>query len=93
MTNNEALEMLKARLECVTNLISGANCSFCDDCSLCYAQGNLGQQKEYLNIAIKALEILNELNRFCMQDDMHLVTIARLKEIVQNSTAEVQDER
>ena len=57
MSNNEAIKMLKARLECVTNL-TGDKCSYssCADCHLCCEQGSLEEQKEYLDIAIKALE-------------------------------------
>ena len=32
------------------------NNSNCDECSLCYEQGNMGEQKEALDMAIKALE-------------------------------------
>ena len=40
MTNEQAKKMLKAKLEC----------------PLCYEQGNMGEQKEALDLAIKALE-------------------------------------
>ena len=58
MSNNEAIKMLKARLECVTNL-TGDKCSYsyCTDCHLCCEQGSLEKQKEYLDIAIKSLEL------------------------------------
>ena len=60
MTNEEAKKMLKAKLECFKNEISGINhdCNMrlCDGCSLNYEQGNMGEQKEALDMAIKALE-------------------------------------
>ncbi len=60
MTNAEALEMAKAKLECLTREVSGTNedCIHdrCDDCEYNYAQGNMGEQKEWLRLAIKALE-------------------------------------
>ena len=60
MTNEQAKKMLKAKLECLKRDTSGTdfdcNNRNCDDCSLCYEQGNMGEQKEALDMAIKALE-------------------------------------
>ena len=60
MTNEQAKKMLKAKLECLKRETSGTdfdcNNSYCDECPLCYEQGNMGEQKEALDIAIKALE-------------------------------------
>ena len=60
MTNEQAKKMLKAKLECLKRETSGTdfdcNNSNCDECSLCYEQGNMGEQKEALDMAIKALE-------------------------------------
>lgn len=60
MTNEEAKKMLKAKLECFKNETSGTNhdCNMrlCDGCALNYEQGNMGEQKQALDMAIKALE-------------------------------------
>lgn len=60
MTNEQAVEMMKAKLECMTREISGTdrdcNAKKCDECDLCYAQGNMGEQKEWLRMGIEALE-------------------------------------
>jgi hypothetical protein len=60
MTKEVAKKMLKAKLECLKNETSGINydCNMrlCDGCSLNYEQGNMGEQKEALAMAIKALE-------------------------------------
>jgi hypothetical protein len=60
MTNEEAKKMLEAKLECMKRETSGTDidCNYrnCDECSLCYEQGNMGEQKEALGMAIKALE-------------------------------------
>lgn len=60
MTNQEAIEMMKAKLECMTRDVSGTvqMCirGRCDDCNLCYTQGNMDEQKEWLRMGIKALE-------------------------------------
>ena len=60
MTNEQAKKMLKAKLECLKRETSGTdidcNCRNCDECSLNYEQGNMGEQKEALDTAIKLLE-------------------------------------
>lgn len=60
MTREDAKKMLKAKLECLKRETSGTdidcNCKNCDECNLCYEQGNMGEQKEALELAIKALE-------------------------------------
>ena len=60
MTNEQAMKMLKAKLECLKRETSGTdfdcNNSNCDECSLSYEQGNMGEQKEALVVSIKALE-------------------------------------
>ena len=59
MTNEQAKNYLNAKLECLKLETSGTdfcNHTNCDDCSLCYEQGNVGEQKEALDMAIKALE-------------------------------------
>jgi len=60
MTNEQAKKMLKAKLECLKRETSGTDfdctrCN-CDECPLNYEQGNIGEQKEALNTAIKVLE-------------------------------------
>ena len=63
MTNEQAKKMIKAKLECLKRETSGTdfdcNNSNCDECPLCYEQGNMGEQKEALDMAIKALEQMN----------------------------------
>ena len=60
MTNEQAKKMLKAKLECLKHETSGmysdCNRCNCDECSLNYEQGNMGEQKEALDMTIKALE-------------------------------------
>ncbi len=60
MTNEQATNMFRAKLECSKRATSGSdfdcNNGNCDECSLCYEQGNMGEQKEALDMAIKALE-------------------------------------
>ena len=59
MTNEQAKKMLKAKLECLKRETSGIDCNDgynCDECTLNYEQGNMGEQKEALKTAIKVLE-------------------------------------
>lgn len=60
MTNEDARNMLVAKLICLTRETSGTdtecNSHNCENCGLNYEQGNMGEQKEALDIAIKALE-------------------------------------
>ena len=60
MTESEALEKLKANLECQKKQVYGryedCNSDKCDDCELCYKQGNNGERIESTKIAIQALE-------------------------------------
>lgn len=65
MTPQEAKKMLEAKLKCLIAETSGTNhdCNMrlCDGCPLNYEQGNMGEQKQALDMAIKALE-QTELN-------------------------------
>ena len=60
MTREEAIKMAKADLKCIERDTSGqdemCNSHKCDECSLNYERGNMGEQKEWLRLAIKALE-------------------------------------
>lgn len=60
MTNEEAVKMLEAKLECMRRDVSGidddCNRKLCDECHLCYDQGNMGEQQEYLRMSIESLK-------------------------------------
>ena len=63
MTREEATNILKAKLECYKCQTSETDfvCDDCDECSICYEQGNMGEQKKALEMAIKALEQQSEI--------------------------------
>lgn len=64
MTRNEAIEMLSAKKNCYKNSVSSTPCPCtCDDCELNYAQGNMGEQIEYFDMAIDALIKLDCITR------------------------------
>lgn len=60
MTQEEVRNMLVAKMICLTRETSGTdvecNSHNCENCGLNYEQGNMGEQKEALDMAIKALE-------------------------------------
>lgn len=64
MNEKEAIEMLKAKLTCMK--LEALSCieKGCDkDCECCeynYTQGNMGEQKEALDIAIQSLEEIQQ---------------------------------
>ena len=69
MTNEKAKKMLEAKLKCFIAETSGTNhdCNMrlCDGCALNYEQGNMGEQKQALDIAIQALERASCIKEKC----------------------------
>ena len=60
MKENEAIEKLRAYHKCqrlqVKGIYEDCNEKLCDNCDLCYAQGNAGEHIKSIEIAIQALE-------------------------------------
>lgn len=60
MTASEAIEKLRAYHKCqrlrVRGIYEDCNENLCDNCDLCYAQGNTGEHIESVKVAIQALE-------------------------------------
>lgn len=60
MTESEAVEMLRAYRKCqrlqVKGIYEDCNEKLCENCELCYAQGNAGEHIKSVDIAIQALE-------------------------------------
>lgn len=57
MIREDALKKIKAKRKCFYNSVfSLCDCDNCDDCRLNYEQGNMGEQIEALDVAIKTLE-------------------------------------
>ena len=60
MTESEAIEKLRAYHKCqrlqVKGIYEDCNENLCDNCDLCYAQGNTGEHIKSIEIAINSLE-------------------------------------
>lgn len=60
MTESEAIEKLKAYIKCQKRSNKGihedCNSKKCDDCYLCYEQGNSGENIQSVEKAVQALE-------------------------------------
>ena len=60
MTESEAIEKLRAYCKCqilqAKGIYEDCNEELCDNCDLCYAQGNIGEHIKSIEIAIQALE-------------------------------------
>ena len=60
MTESEAIEKLRAYYNCqrlqAKFIYEDCNDELCDNCNLCYAQGNVGEHIKSIEIAIQALE-------------------------------------
>ena len=60
MTESEAKTILEAYMECdrrKNDVAYEEQChKDCDNCKLCYTQGTVGEHREAMNMAIKALE-------------------------------------
>ena len=60
MTGGEAIEKLIAYHKCqrlqAKGIYEDCNEKLCDNCNLCYAQGNVGQHIKSIEIAIQSLE-------------------------------------
>jgi hypothetical protein len=59
MTIDDCAKMLIAKEKCMERETSGTdtecNLHNCDDCSLCYEQGTMGEQKETLKFAVDTM--------------------------------------
>lgn len=56
---DDCIKMLIAKEKCIERVTSGTdtdcNLNKCDDCSLCYEQGTVGEQKEALLFAVETM--------------------------------------
>lgn len=85
MTINEATKMLEAKKKCLERETSGidADCNNhnCDNCDLCYEQGNMGEQKETLKYAVEIMrkyQMIQEIYKRFQKDGNYYHHVAWL---------------
>ena len=73
MTEQEAKDVLEAYMKCEkrkNNLVYEEKCNNdCDNCELCYEKGTVGEHKEAVEMAIKALEEIKQYRTIGTPDE------------------------
>lgn len=91
MTIDKCTNMLTAKENCIEHETSGididCNAHNCDDCSLCYEQGTMGEQKEALIFAVETMRKYQQL-----QADYENRLKADLKAILVELQLEIEQE-
>ena len=89
MNNSEVLEKLKAYLKCQKRQVKGiyedCNENLCDNCDLCYAQGNAGEHIEAVEVAVQAFEKLSDY------EDLEELTGISIKELAKIFRQHIHD--
>lgn len=97
VTIDDCIKKLIAKEKCMERETSGTdtdcNSHNCDECSLCYEQGNMGEQKEALRFAVNIMR-----NYQMMQADYNarlkadmVAMLTELKEKIDNETFDMCD--
>ena len=73
MTENEAIEKIRAYSKCLARQVKGiyedCNNKRCDECDLCYMQGTTGEHRKTIDIAIQALEEVQQYRAIGTQEE------------------------
>lgn len=76
MTLEEAIKVNEARSQCIRNRTYGTvapcNVGACDGCLLNYEQGNMGEQKQALDVSVKAMKELVKIKEIYHKQDKKL---------------------
>lgn len=80
MTRKEAIEMMHSQLECITRSIAGCN-EVCEECDLNYDQGNMGEHREYMRMAIRAMKTLDKIEKI-IHDECYNHVIVNIEEVM-----------
>ena len=81
--------MLIAKEQCVERETSGidtdCNNHNCDNCDLCYEQGNMGEQKETLKYAVEIMRKYEKIEQILDDCDLEAwEVLEKVKEVVNN---------
>ena len=85
MTIDKCTNMLTAKENCIEHETSGidtdCNAHNCDDCSLCYEQGTMGEQKEALIFAVEIMRKYQKIQEIIKNTDYIQEDVIRYKMI------------
>ena len=95
MTIDDCIKMLIAKEKCMERETSGTdidcNLHNCDDCSMCYEQGTMGEQKEAFKFAIDTMrkyqkieQIYSDYLKYMNPDNL----VDRLGEVIEDRSVE-----
>ena len=92
MTIDDCTKMLIAKEMCMERETSGidteCNLHNCDDCSLCYEQGTMGEQKEALKFAIETMrkyqKIVQIMERTVDDGTSMYDTLQEIEEVIED---------
>lgn len=72
MTENEAKDFVQGKLDCMNkcDVFDCKGTDECDNCQYCYSQGNFGEQKKAFEIAIQALEEIQQYRAIGLTPDL-----------------------
>ena len=100
MTREEAIAILKAHIECNKIWVSGkseCNTEECKNCKLTYEKGNMREQRECFELAIRSIEAWEKVKTkikeaqssiFCTEDENTGLEVALI--LIDNQISEVE---
>ena len=89
MSIDDCTKVLIAKEKCMERETSGTDteCNFhnCDECSLCYEQGTIGEQKEALKFAIDTMRKYQKIEEI-LKDIPYggEATVRRIQEVIED---------
>jgi len=92
MTIEECTKMLTAKEKCLERETSGTDtdCNYhnCADCSLCYEQGTMGEQKEALKFAVDTMRKYQKIEAHikCLEEEnAEFVNVSSIRGLLNGS--------
>lgn len=94
ITIDKCINMLIAKEKCIMHKTSGidtdCNSNNCDDCSLCYEQGTMGEQREALRFAVDTMykyqKIQKIINIYDSTDISYKDTLQDIREVIEDGS-------
>lgn len=93
ISREDAIKFLKAHSECEKKKVKGiceeCNEELCDNCDLCYAQGNCGEHIKATDKAISDMEKLEKIEQIIKKYDLQDITRDDVDDIVSGFEYEI----